>query len=64
MEAGGVAQCEWRVEPGEVKGKDLEQQALQFILHSFEKVLSVSEEFLDLRVEELSEVMGRKIKNL
>ncbi|XP_026796983.1 kelch-like protein 10 [Pangasianodon hypophthalmus] len=37
--------------------KKLKQQAFQFILHNFEEMVRVSEEFLDLTVEQLSEII-------
>ncbi|KAM9494995.1 kelch-like protein 10 [Clarias gariepinus] len=42
----------------------LEQQALQFILHHFEQVLRGSEEFLNLTVEELCEIMEKNELNV
>ncbi|KAM9439693.1 kelch-like protein 10 [Clarias gariepinus] len=42
----------------------LQQQTLQFILYNFEKVLSVSEEFLDLTVEELCEITEKNELNV
>ncbi|KAM9494997.1 kelch-like protein 10 [Clarias gariepinus] len=44
--------------------RKLEQQALQFVLHNFENVLHVSEEFLDLTVEELCEIMEKDELNV
>ncbi|XP_047018348.1 kelch-like protein 10 [Ictalurus punctatus] len=37
----------------------LEQQAFLFILHNFEEVVRLSEEFLDLTVEQLSEIIEK-----
>ncbi|KAM9466925.1 kelch-like protein 10 [Clarias gariepinus] len=44
--------------------RKLEQQALKFILDNFEKVLSVSEELLDLKVEELCEIIVKDELNV
>ncbi|KAM9494994.1 kelch-like protein 10 [Clarias gariepinus] len=43
---------------------ELEQQAFQFILHHFEKVLRASEEFLNLSVEELCEIIEKNELNV
>ncbi|KAM9475873.1 kelch-like protein 10 [Clarias gariepinus] len=44
--------------------KNLEQRAFQFILHNFEKVLCVSEEFLKLKADELCEILENNNLNV
>lgn len=42
----------------------LEQQAFRFILHNFVEAVRVSEDFLDLTVEQLSEIIGNDELNV
>lgn len=42
----------------------LKQQALQLILHNFEQVLCLSEEFLDLKAKEFCEIIEKNELNV
>ncbi|XP_053508222.1 kelch-like protein 10 [Ictalurus furcatus] len=42
----------------------LKQQAFRFILHNFEKIVSLSEEYLDLTVEQLSKIIEKDELNV